>query len=293
MGEGRSDRNLYAQVGAARRRNQGGDWASAPTLGSKCRDLPGREARGGGGTPAVDRGGGSGGTGDPGTKFWDSLEGENSGSSHTSTLCLCDGTVFAFGDNCCGQLGWEIATTNMYPFYFPRIFLLQECRQNCGRRKNFGLLCLHWELSPTKGVIGWIFSKKIPVQKNPIVLTGYKRCSDIRFPPNQIEQSPGGPNENGRKVHPPKAKSKSRFWMVIVCSGFHHRRRIGDFFVELSFQCREAYDKTNTLFVCNNTNNVTRNTPKPKRRGNKLEESRIESPNWPSWFSPFRFRRVT
>ena len=121
--------------------------------------------------------------------------------------------------------------------------------------------------------------KKIPVQKNPIVLTGYKRCSDIRFPPNQIEQSPGGPNENGRKVHPPKAKSKSRFWMVIVCSGFHHRRRIGDFFVELSFQCREAYDKTNTLFVCNNTNNVTRNTPKPKRRGNKLEESRIESPN--------------
>ena len=46
MGEGRSDRNLYAQVGAARRRNQGGDRRSAPTLGSKCRDLPGGEARG-------------------------------------------------------------------------------------------------------------------------------------------------------------------------------------------------------------------------------------------------------
>ena len=48
MGEGRSDRNLYAHGGAARRRNQGGDRGSAPTLGSKCRDLPGRpgEARG-------------------------------------------------------------------------------------------------------------------------------------------------------------------------------------------------------------------------------------------------------
>ena len=47
MGEGRSDRNLYAHGGAARRRNQGGDRGSAPTLGSKCRDLPGRpgEAR--------------------------------------------------------------------------------------------------------------------------------------------------------------------------------------------------------------------------------------------------------
>ena len=57
MGEGRSDRNLYAQVGAARRRNQGGDRASAPTLGSKCRDLPGRPGRQGGETPAADRGG--------------------------------------------------------------------------------------------------------------------------------------------------------------------------------------------------------------------------------------------
>ena len=40
MGEGRSDRNLYDHVGAARRRNQGGDRGSAPTLGSKCRDPP-------------------------------------------------------------------------------------------------------------------------------------------------------------------------------------------------------------------------------------------------------------
>ena len=57
MGEGRSDRNLYAHVGAARRRNQGGDRGSAPTLGSKCRDPPGRpgEARAVGG-----RGGGAG-----------------------------------------------------------------------------------------------------------------------------------------------------------------------------------------------------------------------------------------
>ena len=38
MGEGRSDRNLYAHGGAARRRNQGGDRGSAPTLGSQCRD---------------------------------------------------------------------------------------------------------------------------------------------------------------------------------------------------------------------------------------------------------------
>jgi len=60
MGEGRSDRNLYAQEGAARRRNQGVDRASAPTLGSKCRDLPGREEKGGG--PAGDRGRGRGGT---------------------------------------------------------------------------------------------------------------------------------------------------------------------------------------------------------------------------------------
>ena len=52
MGEGRSDRNLYAQVGAARRRNQGGDGASAPTLGSKCRDLPGRPGEGRGGNPS-------------------------------------------------------------------------------------------------------------------------------------------------------------------------------------------------------------------------------------------------
>ena len=59
MGEGRSDRNLYAHGGAARRRNQGGDRGSAPTLGSKCRDLPGRpgEAR------AVGPGGQGGGTG--------------------------------------------------------------------------------------------------------------------------------------------------------------------------------------------------------------------------------------
>eukprot|EP00802_Teleaulax_amphioxeia_P017692 Tamp_17857.p1 GENE.Tamp_17857~~Tamp_17857.p1 ORF type:complete len:420 (-),score=-26.65 Tamp_17857:3-1262(-) len=58
MGEGRSDRNLYAHGGAARKRNQGGDRGSAPTLGSKCRD-PCPE--GGGGR----RGEGEGGEGDP------------------------------------------------------------------------------------------------------------------------------------------------------------------------------------------------------------------------------------
>ena len=61
MGEGRSDRNLYAHGGAARRRNQGGDRGSAPTLGSKCRDPPGRpgEARavGPGGQGGTGRGG--------------------------------------------------------------------------------------------------------------------------------------------------------------------------------------------------------------------------------------------
>ena len=70
MGEGRSDRNLYAHGGAARRRNQGGDGGSAPTLGSKCRDPPGRPgearavgpggqggARAGGGRAWVRRGG--------------------------------------------------------------------------------------------------------------------------------------------------------------------------------------------------------------------------------------------
>jgi len=44
-----------------------GDWASAPTLGSKCRDLPAGPGRQGGkpsgGPGAVDRGGGSEGTG--------------------------------------------------------------------------------------------------------------------------------------------------------------------------------------------------------------------------------------
>ena len=65
MGEGRSDRNLYAHGGAARRRNQGGDRGSAPTLGSKCRDPPGRpgEARavGPGGQGGTGRGGAGGG----------------------------------------------------------------------------------------------------------------------------------------------------------------------------------------------------------------------------------------
>ena len=82
MGEGRSDRNLYAHGGAARRRNQGGDRGSAPTLGSKCRDLPGRpgEAR------AVGTGEGRGGHGQGGrawagrrrsraTKFWNPEKG--------------------------------------------------------------------------------------------------------------------------------------------------------------------------------------------------------------------------
>ena len=55
MGEGRSDRNLYAHGGAARRRNQGGDRGSAPTLWSKCRD-PCPE--GGGGRRGEGEGGG-------------------------------------------------------------------------------------------------------------------------------------------------------------------------------------------------------------------------------------------
>ena len=61
--------------------------------------------------------------------------------------------------------------------------------------------------------------KKPAVQKNPTVLTGYKRCSEIRLPPNQSQG----------------------FCMVIVCTGTHHQRRIGENFVELSFQCSSLF----------------------------------------------------
>ena len=57
--------------------------------------------------------------------------------------------------------------------------------------------------------------KKPAVQKNPTVLTGYKRCSEIRLPPNQSQG----------------------FCMVIVCTGFHHRRRIGEIFKTLALHC--------------------------------------------------------
>ena len=55
--------------------------------------------------------------------------------------------------------------------------------------------------------------KTITVQKNPIVLTGCKRFSDITFLSNQI----------------------STFGMVIVCTGTDHRRPSVEIFVELSF----------------------------------------------------------
>ena len=61
--------------------------------------------------------------------------------------------------------------------------------------------------------------KKITVQKNPIVLTGCERFSDITFSPNQSQG----------------------FCMVIVCTGTHHQRRIGEIFVELSFQCSSLF----------------------------------------------------
>ena len=54
--------------------------------------------------------------------------------------------------------------------------------------------------------------KTITVQKNPIVLTGCKRFSDITFLSNQI----------------------STFGMVIVCTGTDHRRRSVEIFVELA-----------------------------------------------------------
>ena len=60
--------------------------------------------------------------------------------------------------------------------------------------------------------------KTITVQKNPIVLTGCKRFSDITFLSSQI----------------------STFGMVIVCTGTDHRRPSVEIFVELSFQCRSA-----------------------------------------------------
>ena len=56
-----------------------------------------------------------------------------------------------------------------------------------------------------------IFKTKT-VQKNPIVLTGCKRFSDITFLSNQI----------------------STFGMVIVCTGTDHRRRSVEIFVELA-----------------------------------------------------------
>ena len=67
--------------------------------------------------------------------------------------------------------------------------------------------------------------KTITVQKNPIVLTGCKRFSDITFLSSQI----------------------STFGMVIVCTGTDHLRRSVEIFVELSFQCRQTFFWT--LFV--------------------------------------------
>ena len=58
--------------------------------------------------------------------------------------------------------------------------------------------------------------KTITVQKNPIVLTGCKRFSDIKFLSSQI----------------------STFGMVIVCTGTYHRLRSVEIYVGLSFQCR-------------------------------------------------------
>ena len=57
--------------------------------------------------------------------------------------------------------------------------------------------------------------KTITVQKNPIVLTGCKRFSDITFLSSQI----------------------STFGMVIVCTGTYHRLRSVEIYVGLSFQC--------------------------------------------------------
>ena len=62
--------------------------------------------------------------------------------------------------------------------------------------------------------------KTITVQKNPIVLTGCKRFSDITFLSSQI----------------------STFGMVIVCTGTDHRRRSVEIYVGLSFQC--SIDRT-------------------------------------------------
>ena len=67
--------------------------------------------------------------------------------------------------------------------------------------------------------------KTITVQKNPIVLTGCKRFSDIAFLSSQI----------------------STFGMVIICTGTDHRRRSVEIYVGLSFQWSHEqfrFDKT-------------------------------------------------
>ena len=64
--------------------------------------------------------------------------------------------------------------------------------------------------------------KTITVQKNPIVLTGCKRFSDITFLSSQI----------------------STFGMVIVCTGTYHRLRSVEIYVGLSFQCRRPSRRT-------------------------------------------------
>ena len=97
--------------------------------------------------------------------------------------------------------------------------------------------------------------KTITVQKNPIVLTGCKRFSDITFLSSQI----------------------STFGMVIVCTGTDHRRRSVEIFVELSFQCSLQGDGIIQYL------------------GPSLYWKLISGPNmrvfggpWPKWFVPWR-----
>ena len=115
---------------------------------------------------------------------------------------------------------WYIYTSRVEPnkrFYALATVTQRGCTLNSlvglSQIKAF-MPWLHRELSPKRCDRLNIF-KTITVQKNPIVLTGCKRCSDLTFLSSQI----------------------STFGMVIVCTGTDHRRRSVEIYVGLSFQC--------------------------------------------------------
>jgi len=119
---------------------------------------------------------------------------------------------------------WYIYTSRVEPnkrFYALATVTQRGCTLNSlvglSQIKAF-MPWLHRELSPKRCDRLNIF-KTITVQKNPIVLTGCKRCSDLTFLSSQI----------------------STFGMVIVCTGTDHRRRSVEIYVGLSSQCSNSH----------------------------------------------------